>query len=181
MKRFLSILLSCALAFSLSVTAFAAEGNFTDIPADADYAEAVSWCQENGLMQGVSATRFDPNGTLTRAMVATVLYRAAGEPAVTGAPAFTDTPAGQWYSNAITWANESKIVAGYGNGLFGTNDPVTREQLDIMIRRYNGENPAWTGDAALNAPATRAEAAAAFYAGLNKETTQGSKILVAYY
>lgn len=182
MKRFLSILLACALVLSLGITALAAESSFTDIPANADYAAAVAWCQEKGLMQGVAADRFDPNGTLTRAMVATVLYRAAGEPPVTGAPAFTDTQAGQWYSNAVAWANESKIVAGYGNGLFGTNDPVTREQLDIMIRRYNGENPTWTGDAALNVPATRAEAAVAFHAGLNKETAvQGSKILVAYY
>lgn len=181
MKRFLSILLACALVFSLGVTAFAAENSFTDIPADADYAAAVAWCQEKGLMQGVAANRFDPNGTLTRAMVATVLYRAAGEPTVTGAPAFTDTQAGQWYSNAIAWANESKIVAGYGNGIFGTNDPVTREQLDVMIRRYNGENPTWTGNPALNVPATRAEAAVAFYNNLNKEPAQGSKILVAYY
>lgn len=181
MKRILSLILTLALVLSLGTAAFAAESSFSDIPADADYAEAVAWCQEKGLMQGVAADRFDPSGTLTRAMVATVLYRAAGEPAVSGAPAFTDTQAGQWYSNAIVWANESKIVAGYGNGLFGTNDPVTREQLDIMIRRHNGENPTWTGDPALNVPATRAEAAVTFYTNLNKEPAQGSKILVAYY
>ena len=132
-------------------------------------------------MQGVSATRFDPDGTLTRAMVATVLYRAAGEPAVTGTPAFTDTPAGQWYSNAIIWANANGIVYGYGKDLFGPNNPVTREQLDVMIRRYNGENPAWTGDAALNVPATRSEAAVAFYSSLKQTEAQGTKILVAYY
>ena len=100
---------------------------------------------------------------------------------VAGSPALTDTQAGQWYSNAIAWANESKIVVGYGNGLFGSNDPITREQLDIKIRRYNGENPTWTGDPALNVPATRAEAAVAFYNDLNKEPAQGGKILVAYY
>lgn len=181
MKRFLSILLACALVFNLGLTAFAAEGSFTDVSTDAGYAEAVAWCQEKGLMHGVSATEFDPNGTLTRAMVATVLYRAAGEPAVTGTPAFTDTQAGQWYSNAIIWASAKGIVQGYGNGLFGTNDPVTREQLDVMIRRYNGENPTWTGDAALNVPATRAEAAVAFYTNLNHTETQGAKVLVAYY
>ena len=181
MKRFLSILLACMLAFSLGITAFAAESSFTDIPADAEYAEAVAWCQENGLMQGVSATTFAPNGTMTRAMVATVLYRAAGEPEVTGTPAFTDTQAGQWYSNAVTWANANGIVLGYGNGRFEPNRPVTREQLDIMIRRCNGENPTWTGDAALNVPATRSEAAVAFDRNLKQPAEQEAKILVAYY
>lgn len=145
---------------------------FTDIPADADYVQAVTWCYENGLMQGTSATEFSPDSTLTRAMVVTVLYRAAGEPEVSGTPAFSDTQANQWYSNAILWANTQNIVHGYGNGLFGTNDPVTKEQLDVMIRRYNGEDPIWTGGAALNIPATRAEAAQAFYENLSeKENT----------
>lgn len=182
MKRFLYILLACAFVLSLGVTALAAENNFTDISPDADYAEAVAWCREKGLMQGVSADHFDPNGTLTRAMVVTVLYRAAGEPAVTGTAAFMDTQADQWYSNAIIWASSSGVVQGYGNGLFGTDDPVTREQLDIMIRRCNGEYPIWTGDAALNVPVTRAEAAAAFYTDLNEgANTHSSRILVAYY
>ena len=181
MKRFLSILLACALVLGLSITAQAAESGFSDIPAGAGYAAAVDWCREKGLMQGVAANRFDPNGTLTRAMVAAVLYRDAGEPAVSGAPAFTDTQSNVWYSNAVTWANEKGIVYGYGGGLLGTNDPVTREQLDVMIRRYNGEDSPWTGDPALNVPATRAEAAVAFYKSLNKEPARGAKILVVYY
>ena len=161
---------------------------FADIPADADYAQAVAWCYENGLMQGTSATAFSPEDTLTRAMVATVLYRAEGEPEVTGGPAFADTQAGEWYSSAVQWANDQGIVRGHGNGLFGTNDPVTKEQLDLMIRRYHGEDPAWTGDPARNVSATRAEAAAAFYAGLDKDgqqpgapgdsiTTNGGKVI----
>ncbi|MDE7170916.1 MAG: DUF362 domain-containing protein [Oscillospiraceae bacterium] len=156
---------------------------FTDVPSDAAYAPAVAWCYEQELMQGTSATAFSPNGTLTRAMVATVLYRAAGEPAVSGVPAFTDTRAGQWYSDAVVWANSQAIVRGYGNGLFGTDDPVTHEQLDMMVRRYMGEDPVWTGDPALKTAATRAEAAEAFYAHLNKEgsTEQDSKTLVAYF
>ena len=147
---------------------------FADVPSGADYAAAVAWCQERGLMNGTSETEFSPGATLTRAMVATVLYRAAGEPAVSGAPAFTDTQAGQWYSNAVIWADEKGIVQGYGNGLFGTDDPVTREQLDIMLRRYNGETPAWTGDPALAVPATRGEAAMAFYSGLSKAAQDGA-------
>ncbi len=141
---------------------------FADVPADADYAEAVVWCYDNGLMNGVSADRFDPNGTLTRAMVATVLYRAEGEPAVTGTPAFTDTQAGTWYSNAVVWATDRGIVQGYGDGLFGTDDPVSVEQLEVMIGRYTGEDPEWAGDPARAVAATRAQAAAAFYAAVSK-------------
>lgn len=106
---------------------------FSDIPAGAEYADAVKWCQENGIMNGVSTTAFDPDGTLTRAMLATVLYRAEGGPAVTGAPVFTDVQPGAWYSDAAVWVGENGLIRGYGNGLFGTDDPVTREQLTIIL------------------------------------------------
>lgn len=180
MKKLLCLLLSLSLLPAMGVTAFAAE--FTDILAGADYAEAVAWCRENGLMQGVSAASFSPNGTLTRAMVATVLYRAAGEPAVTGGGSFTDVAAGAWYADAVAWASGEGIIRGYGGGLFGTNDPVTKEQLNVLVRRYNGENPTWTGDPDLKAPATRAEAAQAFYTYLREQDKAAEgKILVAYF
>ena len=69
---------------------------FTDVPADATYAQAVAWCYEKGLMQGTSATEFSPDSTLTRAMVVTVLYRAEQEPTVEWSDTFSDVPAGQW-------------------------------------------------------------------------------------
>lgn len=106
---------------------------FADVPSDAEYAQAVAWCREQGLMGGVGGNRFDPNGTLTRAMVVTVLYRAEQTPQVEWKDTFSDVPAGQWYSDAITWASANGIVGGYGNGLFGTNDPITREQLDVGV------------------------------------------------
>ncbi len=61
-------------------------GGFSDVPADADYAQAAAWCRENGVLNGVGGGRFDPEGTLTRAMLVVALYRAAEEPAVSGAP-----------------------------------------------------------------------------------------------
>jgi len=185
LKRVWSLLLALILALGLCIPAFAAEGDtavFTDLSTDATYAEAVAWCYENGLMNGVSTDRFDPNGTLTRAMTATILYRAEGEPAVNGTPAFTDTQAGTWYSNAIVWANAQGIVQGYGNGLFGTNDPVSVEQLEVMIGRYTGEGPEWVGNPARAVAATRAQAAVAFYTAMNKpEQTGTGKVLVAYF
>lgn len=115
-----------------------ADSAFSDVPADADCAKAVAWCQENGLMSGVGNNRFHPEGTLTRAMMSTVLYRANGSPSVSGAPSFTDTQAGAWYSDAVVWSATNGILQGYGNSLFGTNDPVSREQLATILWRYDG-------------------------------------------
>ncbi len=139
---------------------------FTDVPADADYAPAVEWCRENGILNGVGGGRFDPEGTLTRAMLVTALYRAEGEPTVSGAPAFTDAKADAWYSNAVAWANENDIVQGYGDGRFGTSDPVSVEQLAVILGRYTGDGPAWTGDPAKAHAATRAQVAVALYNAL---------------
>ncbi len=186
LKRVWSLLLALLLALGLCTPAFAAVGDtgYADVDANADYAEAVAWCREKGLMKGVSADRFDPNGTLTRAMVVTVLYRAEGEPAVTGAPAFTDTEANTWYSNAVVWAADRGIVQGYGNGLFGTNDPVSVEQLEVMVGRYTGKGPEWVGDPQRAQAATRAQAAVTFYTTLAAEPAtpaEQGKVLVAYF
>lgn len=180
---------ACAAITGATDAAFAdrtsaADMGFTDVPADADYAQAADWCREQGLMKGVGGGRFDPDGTLTRAMAVAVLYRAEQTPQTEWKDVFSDVPAGQWYSDAIAWASANDIVGGYGDGLFGVNDPVAKEQLDVIIRRYQGEKPAWTGDPALNVPAVRAQAAAAFYDALTateapEET--GGKVLVAYF
>ncbi len=149
-----------------TVTLSAETGGFTDVPAGADYAPAVEWCRENGILNGVGEGRFDPEGTLTRAMLVTALYRAEGEPAVSGTPAFTDAKPDTWYSNAVAWANENGIVKGYGDGWFGTNDPVSVEQLDVILGRYTGNGPEWTGDPAKAHAATRAQVAVALYNAL---------------
>lgn len=191
---FLAVLLclpSCSAAEPLPTEAptpdstLERSASFSDVSGEAWYAGAVSWCVEKGLMQGVAPERFAPEGTLTRAMMATVLYRAQGEPAVSGTSSFTDVSPGQWYSNAVVWAGDQRIVQGYGNGLFGPEDPVTKEQMEVMLGRYMGKSIPWTGDPALAAPATRGETAGALYRELNKleETLSGepSRILVAYF
>jgi len=112
------------------------KAGFTDVAEGAWYAGAVEYVVEAGYMNGVSATEFAPKATMTRAMLATILYRMAGEPAVETAAGFEDVAEGKWYSEAIAWAAAEGIVNGYSDKYFGTNDAVTREQLATMIYRY---------------------------------------------
>lgn len=92
---------------------------------------------EQGLMNGVGNDCFDPEGTLNRAMLATILWRASGSPAADGG-SFSDVPAGQWYSTAVSWAQQSGIVQGVGENRFAPMDSITREQLAVMLWRASG-------------------------------------------
>ena len=112
---------------------------FTDIADNAWYADAVRYVYKHGLMAGTSATTFAPDVTTSRSMIATILWRMAGSPVVNYAMNFADVPQDQWYSEAIRWAASEGIVGGYGNGLFGTNDPITREQFAAMLYRFAQE------------------------------------------
>lgn len=103
-------------------------------PGDWFY-DAVNYVYNRGLMQGVSDTLFDPHGTLTRAMVVTILYRLEGEPEATPST-FLDVKADQWYTDAIGWAAANEVVEGYDDERFGPMDPVTREQLAAILYRY---------------------------------------------
>lgn len=169
LKNFTAVLLTFCLFFQAS--ACAAERSsaiFSDIPSDADYIEAVEWCYKEGIMLGTSPNQFEPNGHMTRAMLAAVLYRQAGEPQVDGDPEFSDTAPDAWYSKAVTWASGKGLLLGYGNGLFGTDDAVSREMLSVVMARHRGEEPVWTGSAELGVHATRAEAAQALYEAFYK-------------
>ena len=116
-----------------------AESNFVDVK-DHWAADAIQYVADKGLMTGVTENTFAPGLATSRAMITTILYRLAGSPAVEGKAAFTDVAYGQWYSDAIRWAEMNKIVGGYADGSFGPNDNITREQLAVMLWRYAG-NP----------------------------------------
>ena len=109
---------------------------FTDVPEDAWYRNAVWYVYTHGLMNGVSDTTFAPDSTTSRAVIVTILWRQAGTPVVNYAMNFDDVSQGQWYSEAIRWAASEGIAGGYGDGSFGTNDPITREQFAAMLYRY---------------------------------------------
>lgn len=109
---------------------------FTDV--DGHWAlDAIRFVYDQGLMTGTKETQFSPNKTLNRAMLATILYRMEGSPAVTGENPYTDVAAGTWYTDAVLWASEQGIVNGYGNGAFGPLNNITREQLAAMLLRYS--------------------------------------------
>lgn len=111
---------------------------FTDAVLDAWYHDGIHYCVEQGLMAGTGGTAFAPNQDTSRAMIATILWRLEGSPAVDSLMMFGDVPQGQWYSEAVCWAAGEGVAAGYGNGKFGPNDAITREQLCTMLWRYAG-------------------------------------------
>lgn len=116
---------------------------YSDVAETAWYYDAVNYVTTNGLMNGVGNDRFAPNSNLTRAMFAQILYNKEGKPAA-GASTFSDVAAGQWYTDAISWAAANGVVNGIGNNMFGPNNNITREQLAVMLYRYAG-SPAVTG------------------------------------
>ncbi len=100
------------------------------------FGKAVAFVSERKLMDGISASSFQPKGNMTRAMLVTALYRLAGSPEAGGASSFHDVPTGSELSRAVAWANANGIIEGYTKATFGTNDQVTREQLAAVFYRY---------------------------------------------
>ena len=110
---------------------------FTDVNSDDWFLAAVQYVYENDRMAGTSSTTFQPEVHLTRAMAAQVLYNLEGQPAVTGDTTFTDAAAaGDWAVKAITWAEQTGVVAGIGDGLFDPTANVTREEFAQMMYNY---------------------------------------------
>ena len=135
----LSLLLVMSLLFTVGATSSASTDNhFSDVASDAWYADAVKYVHENGLMDGTSAKLFSPNDNTSRGMLAAILYRTSGSSAVPDPPHFTDVAVDAYYADAVAWAASSNIMSGYGNGKFGPNDPVSREQIATILWRYAG-------------------------------------------
>ena len=116
---------------------------FADVSEDDWYYEAVRFVQERGLMNGIGNGNFAPNTQLSRAQLAQILFNKAGRPGVNYLLTFPDVASEAWYTEAIRWTASQGIVGGYGNGTFGPNAPITREQLSVMLWRYSG-SPAAT-------------------------------------
>lgn len=136
-KRILSMLLCLVMVFGLLPGQAIAVGNlpFNDVKVTSWFYDEVKYVYENGLMTGTSDTTFSPNGTTTRGMVVTILWRLDGEPDSTETR-FADVAAGRYYTDAVMWASSNNIAGGHGDGNFGPNDPITREQLAVILYRY---------------------------------------------
>lgn len=112
------------------------ELNFTDVKESDWFYKGVAYVVDKGIMSGVSENQFDPSGKLTRAMLVQMLYNMESRPACDAENAFMDVPVGQWYTDAVIWANDAKIVSGMGEGLFAPNMEITREQMVVMLYNY---------------------------------------------
>ena len=109
---------------------------FTDVTTDHPFYEDIKYVYEKGLMQGVSEDIFQSATTTTRGMIATILYRMEGEPAVKNASSFRDVADGMYYSNAVAWAAANGIVNGYADGTFQPDQTISREQMAAILYRY---------------------------------------------
>ena len=136
-NKLISLLLCIVFLFGmLSSVALAAEGNlFTDVKTTDWFYDGVQYAYEHGMMNGTGNDMFSPNATTTRGMIVTILHRLEGTPSANGT-AFSDVANGKWYSEAVSWASSKDIVNGYGNGRFGPEDTITREQMAAILYRY---------------------------------------------
>ena len=111
---------------------------FADAAPTAWYHDGVHYCIEKGLMHGISADKFLPDGSVTRAQLAAILWRLEGNPVPVSAADFSDIADGAWYAGAVRWAADSGVVRGYADGRFRPNDAVTREQMAALLYRFAG-------------------------------------------
>ena len=109
---------------------------FTDVKEGSWFYDAVAYVYEKGMMNGTSNTSFAPEGSTTRGMIVTILWRLEDQPSADIAAAFSDVKAGSYYEKAVAWAAENNIVNGYSAAKFGPNDNITREQMAAILYRY---------------------------------------------
>ncbi len=133
-----ALLLCAILAGSISVAATSATTGFVDVPSHAWYADAVAFVETHGLMQGMGDNKFQPNTTMSRAMLVTVLWRIEDQP-LEGTyyyHDYLDVQDDTWYTRAVAWASNLGIVQGTGPVHFLPDSPVTREQIVTILYRY---------------------------------------------
>lgn len=111
---------------------------YSDTDLSAWYHDGVHYCLETGLMEGISEHIFAPHAATSRGMIVTILWRLEGSPVVSNSMDYGDVAPGAWYEQAVRWATSTGVVIGYDNGSFGPDDPITREQLALILWRYAG-------------------------------------------
>jgi len=139
-RSVISLVLTVASLLSLCSMAFAShsmkpDSAFADVPGGSWYEKYCNAVSETGIMNGTGDGLFSPGVITNRAMVVTILWRMEGSPVVESTVSFDDVAKGQWYTDAINWASANDIVKGYGNGKFGPEDAITREQIAAIFNR----------------------------------------------
>ena len=133
---FISLCLAVVMALPLVASCTAGEMPFTDVKDGKWYYDNVKYVYENGIMNGVTGTKFDPNGTLTRGMCATIIYRMAGSPETYAENKFDDVKAEKYYTKAVTWAQSKGIVNGKTETAFDPDGDIKRAEFATMLYRY---------------------------------------------
>ncbi|MBR7032832.1 MAG: S-layer homology domain-containing protein [Clostridia bacterium] len=143
MKKIVSFILSLVMSAAVFAVlpSSAAKISFSDVAPDRWSAASIGYAVDKGYMNGVGDGKFDPKGSLTRAMVATVLWRREGSPTPTAPSGFTDVPAGAWYADAVAWAKGTGVVNGMTETTFAPDAFITREQLATMLFRFSSSAP----------------------------------------
>ncbi len=134
-RSILSLLIVGAIVLSILPLASAAMP-FTDVPTSSPYYEAIEYCYDHGIMNGLSATTFAPETTLNRAMLVTILYRMSGSTMKRAPTGFTDVPSGTYYYYAVGWAQYYNIVNGITSTTFSPLGTLTREMTITLLYRY---------------------------------------------
>lgn len=150
MKKIIALIGGALITLSISVSAFAAveDTGFTDVNADDTYVEGIQYCVNNGIIRRTAVTEFSPNEQMNRELLACVLYRLEESPATQTDISFNDVGMGRWFQTGVLWAAANNILVGYGDGSFGVNDPITREQFMTALWRYMGR-PSVEGEISL--------------------------------
>lgn len=148
-RRWTTLACTLCLCAGLALPA-AAAGSFVDVPAGAWYEAQVYEAAEKGYMTGVDSTHFAPLDNVTRATVVTVLWRMEGKPAASAPSGFSDVAAGDWYAQSIAWAKEKGIADGNGKGGFDPDKNVTRQELAVLLTRYDEYKGVKLAEGALN-------------------------------
>ena len=138
-RKIIALLLTLTMLVSMAPAAFAADAEFTDVPKDTWYSQAVAWAVENGITGGIGNGMFGPDNTCTRAQVVTFLWAAADKPVLAAENPFKDVKSEDWYYNAVMWAVENGITGGTSATTFSPDDPCTRAQVVTFLYAASGK------------------------------------------
>lgn len=168
-RMFTAVLLSATMLCNTNDILFASE-RFSDVDTNTKYSNAIKYVNENGFMSGVSNNMFLPNANVTKAMLATVLYRVAENTTITNENTFIDVPDKSWYENAVLWAVENNILDSISENEFGSSQTVTKQQVITALAKLDNKEEIYEAGNELQNTVTRAELAEILFNYKNQQS-----------